>query len=83
MPEICRIGSVKIYMWIDDHGPPHAHVIDGRRKDKLFFELMLFEKGRLQARQQREVLEWARQHQPDLHRAWRQASAGQQPDPID
>ena len=83
MPELCRIGSVKVMMWLHDHGPPHIHLIDGRRKDKLYFEQLRFETGRLQPRQQRQVLEWAQVRQAELRRAWRQASSGEQPNSIE
>ena len=84
MPELCRIGPVKILMHTNDHGPAHFHVVEGRRRDKLFFEQLLFEKGnRLQKRHEREVIKWAREHQAELRRAWAQVSNGQQPDPID
>ena len=82
MPELCRVGSVKIFMWTNDHGPAHVHVVDGRRKDKLYLERLQFEYGRLQPRQQREVLRWARVRHGELERAWRQASANQNPDPV-
>ena len=83
MPELCRLGSIKILMFTNDHGEAHFHAVDGRRHDKFFIERLLFELGgRLQPRQEREVRTWARAHQAELRRAWAQASNNQQPDPI-
>ncbi|MYA00575.1 MAG: DUF4160 domain-containing protein [Chloroflexi bacterium] len=70
MPEICRIGSVRVVMYFEDHGGPHFHVIDGRRRDKFYLETMEFEYDRLQQRKQREILRWARVREAELHRAW-------------
>lgn len=84
MPELGRIESVRIFMHLNDHGPPHIHVVHGKKRDRLFFEELLFEKGnRLKKRHERKVLKWARDHQSELRRAWAQASNNQHPDPID
>ena len=82
MPEICRIGSIRVLMYFDDHGGPHVHVIDGGRRDKFYLETMEFEHGSLQQRKQREVRRWARVRQPELRRAWRQVMDHVPPDPI-
>ena len=66
MPELCRIGSTKIYMWTNDHGPAHIHVRHGRLKDKLYLDGLLFEHGNLQTNHQREVLKWARAAEANL-----------------
>ncbi|MDE2896656.1 MAG: DUF4160 domain-containing protein [Chloroflexota bacterium] len=58
-------------MYFEDHGGPHFHVIDGRRRDKFYLETREFEPGRLQHRKQREILRRVDARDAELNRAWR------------
>ena len=66
-----------------DHGPPHFHARAGDRQMRVRIEELRIDKGRLSRREMRDVMRWAQEHQPELRRAWEQASLGVHPDRID
>jgi hypothetical protein len=76
MPELSRFYGIVVYMYPNDHAPPHFHaeyeggevVIDIRTLEVLW--------GRLRLRALALVLEWAALHRSELARNWDRARAG-------
>jgi Domain of unknown function (DUF4160) len=76
MPELSRFYGIVVYMYPNDHAPPHFHaeyeggeaVIDIRTLEVLW--------GRLRRRALALVLEWAALHRTELARNWERARAG-------
>jgi len=80
MPKICEFYGIVIYMYFDDHNPPHFHAFYGEAEAEIAIESLAVLAGRLPPRAMGLVTEWAMQRREDLRRAWEQAST---PAPID
>ena len=65
MPTLCRIGSIRICMYIDDHNPPHFHALEGQRAVQMKIVDLTVLAGGLSPVHMRRVLDWAAAH-PDL-----------------
>lgn len=76
MPELSRFYGIVVYMYPNDHAPPHFHaeyeggeaVIDIRTLEVLW--------GSLRRRALALVLEWAALHRVELARNWPRARDG-------
>ncbi|MCX6584100.1 MAG: DUF4160 domain-containing protein [Candidatus Aminicenantes bacterium] len=70
MPEISRFLGIIIFMYFNDHEPPHFHARYNEFRGKLTInELQLIE-GRLPKRILALVLEWANNHRAELLENW-------------
>ena len=70
MPEISRFLGIVIYMYFNDHNPPHIHVkYEGFRATLNIQTLSLLE-GKLPSRVLGLVIEWAELHQHELLTNW-------------
>ena len=75
MHEICRFFGIVIKMYFDDHNPPHFHA--GYAGDEALIDvntLAVFS-GRLPARAQALVSEWATLHREELLSDWQKAKS--------
>ena len=70
MPTISTFYGIVILMFFDDHNPPHFHVRYGNSQAIIAILEMRIIKGKLPARAERMVLEWAEQHQSELMENW-------------
>jgi hypothetical protein len=70
MPEISRFFGVIIYMYFNDHDPPHFHVKYNEFRGKLTIEDLRLIEGKLPNRVTALVLEWANDHRSELMRNW-------------
>jgi hypothetical protein len=70
MPEICRFLGIAIYMYWDDHAPPHFHAIYGEHEAQLRISPVYLLAGRLPPRVLSLIVEWASHHQTDLMANW-------------
>ena len=75
MPRICEFYGVVVYMYYNDHEPPHFHVRYGGYHAKVGIDQVHVIDGQLPPRTSRMVLEWAAEHQPELRENWRLARA--------
>ncbi len=73
MPEICRFYGIVIRMYVLDHAPPHFHAVYGEHEALIGIEDLATVRGRLPARAERLVTEWASLHQAELREAWQRA----------
>lgn len=79
MPCICQFDGIKIYMYVEDHVPPHVHaeysgdealirIIDGG-----------IHKGAIRAAQLKSVQRWLDLRRDEVNAAWIKAASGQNP----
>ena len=73
MPEISRFLGILIYMYFDEHPPPHFHAKYGSYEILVYLESGLVE-GQFPGRALSLVLEWYRLHSAELSEDWRLAS---------
>ena len=72
---LTRKNGITIFMYRREHSPPHFHVVcQGRRASFNVVPLGL-RKGRIPARAERMILQWATQHQLELLQNWERAQS--------
>ena len=83
MPRLSEFFGVVIYMYYNDHAPPHFHA-DYSGDEALFgIETLDVLKGNLPRRPRAFVLEWASLHREELRINWERAIQGLPLLPID
>ena len=82
MPELCRFRGAVIYLYIDDHNPPHFHVLHGGRDVQVGIAPVRVLEGSLPRHIERLVLEWARVRQQELAAAWERMQNDEPPGKI-
>ena len=70
MPSICAFYGIIIWMFYDDHQPPHFHVEYGEYKAVLSIDTLEMTAGELPRRALSLVLEWAALHRAELKMDW-------------
>lgn len=55
MPKICEFNGMKLYIYFDDHDPPHIH-IRGQDKAEIYIQSREYKNGSLPNKQLRNVL---------------------------
>ncbi|MEE8584501.1 MAG: DUF4160 domain-containing protein [Acidobacteriota bacterium] len=83
MPELCRFYGIIVRMYFDDHPPPHFHATYGGAEAVIGIQSLAVLQGRLPARAQGLVIEWASMHQSELLGAWQRAQRMEPPGKID
>lgn len=83
MPEICRFFGIIIYIFYNEHQPPHLHAIYGEYEALITIGGLSILSGELPPRALGLVIEWASLHQEDLKKAWNQALNHQKIDKIE
>lgn len=73
MPEISKFYGLVIYMYINDHNPPHFHVIYGEYEASINIEDGLVN-GTLPRRALKMVFEWLDLHKDELMENWKRLS---------
>ncbi|MBU6338883.1 MAG: DUF4160 domain-containing protein [Rickettsiales bacterium] len=82
MPEISRFLGIVIYIYYDEHNPPHFHAEYGEYVISVEIETGIV-KGRFPRRALKAVLDWYELHKDDLLEDWNLALAGQPLNQID
>lgn len=77
MPEISRFYGIVVKMFFDDHNPPHFHAFYGEHEVVIAIESLAILRGRLPARAQGLVVEWASLRNTQLCELWNRAKAMQ------
>lgn len=78
MPEISRFFGIIIFMYFDDHNPPHFHVKYGEQRAIVGIQDLRLLEGNLSRRAMNMVLEWANEHRLELMNNWnRMQSTGE------
>ncbi len=70
MPEISRFLGIVIYMYFNEHNPPHFHAEYNEFKASVSIETLGLIEGRLPAKVFSLVIEWATDHQVELMENW-------------
>lgn len=78
MPSLSMFFGIIIYMYADDHNPPHFHAIyqDFEAQYDLDGELIV---GSMPRKQSRLIAAWVELHRDELLANWELASNGQTP----
>ncbi len=70
MPEISRFLGIVIYMYFNEHNPPHFHVEYNEFKASIEIESLGTLEGRLPPKVLSLAVEWAGGHQSELLENW-------------
>jgi len=73
MPRISEFFGIFIYMYFEDHSPPHFHAIYGNHEALISINELKIIKGGLPPRAYGLVVECAMQHQNELQTNWQSA----------
>lgn len=70
MPEISRFLGITIYMYFNDHNPPHFHVKYENFRASINIDNLGITEGNLPPRVLSLVIEWASLHREELLKNW-------------
>lgn len=70
MPEISRFLGIIVYMYFNEHNPPHFHVRYNEYRAIITINTLMIHEGSLPPRVFGLVMEWAEQHQVELLDNW-------------
>jgi hypothetical protein len=82
MPRICAFYGIVIWMYHDDHNPPHFHATYGEHDAAIEIVSCKVLRGSLPPRALRLVTEWASTHTTELAEDWDRARNGKALEPI-
>ncbi|MEM9446672.1 MAG: DUF4160 domain-containing protein [Verrucomicrobiota bacterium] len=74
MPEICRFLGIVIYMYFNDHSPPHFHAEYGSNEILVNINTLEIMEGNFPRRAKNLVMEWAMEHREELRQNWERAA---------
>lgn len=78
MPCICEFDGIQIYMYDNEHRPPHFHVFARGEGAVVDIHALRVSAGRLARADRRRVLGWASKRQQELLRNWERIEQKQQ-----
>jgi hypothetical protein len=70
MPEISRFFGIIVFMYFDEHNPPHFHVRYGEDRAVISINELKLMEGKFPKRALALVLEWANEHRDELLKNW-------------
>jgi hypothetical protein len=73
LPLISEFFGIKIYLYWEDHIPPHFHAIYGEHQVIVDIENAVVLKGAFPVRQLKLVLAWCELHREELKKNWESA----------
>jgi hypothetical protein len=79
MPCISRFYGILVYVYSNDHEPPHFHAKYAGQDAAIEIAGLDILAGQLPSRAMRLVLEWAALHREELQENWRRAQQGELP----
>ena len=82
MPRISEFYGIAIYLYYQDHAPPHFHAIYGEHEATISISSGRVLDGRLPRRALGLVRTWTGLHREELERDWNLARQGQPLRPI-
>lgn len=83
MPEICRFYGIAIYIYYNEHQPPHFHAFYGEREALISIGNLSILAGVIPPRSLGLIIEWASIHKDELLKVWDQAANHQKLDKIE
>ncbi len=82
MPRISEFFGIAIYMYFQDHAPPHFHALYGGREAVVAIHPFRVLRGSLSRRTLALVKEWAISHRGELLQNWQKAQQGRPLDSV-
>ncbi|MCU0644468.1 MAG: DUF4160 domain-containing protein [bacterium] len=76
MPSVSQFFGIAIYMYFNDHTPPHFHAEYGGNEALYEIETLRIYAGKLPRRAHNLVIEWADLHRSELMDNWQRARRG-------
>ncbi len=70
MPIISMFRGIKVYIYWDDHMPPHFHALYGACEVLVLIEELEIIEGSMPSKQLKMLLGWAALHQEELRENW-------------
>ena len=83
MPRVSQFFGVVIYMYHNDHAPPHFHAEYGDAEAVFAIDTLDILRGRLPRRASNMVVEWALEHRPELRSNWDRVRESMTLEPIE
>jgi Domain of unknown function (DUF4160) len=83
VPRLSFFYGIAIYLYYEDHPPPHVHARYGEHQAKVSITNGEVIEGSLPWRAARLVAEWVGEHPGDLAACWDKASRGEEPGRIE
>lgn len=74
---VSQFYGIAIYMYYQDHAPPHFHAIYAEHEAEIDIATATVAEGWLPRRARSLVTEWSAAHREELQRDWELARAGQ------
>lgn len=75
MPELSRFLGIVIYMYFNEHNPPHFHAEYNEFKASISIKSLGLMEGKLPSKVMSLVVEWAQDHQQELLENWNSIQA--------
>lgn len=82
MPLISSFNGIAIYMYYEDHNPPHFHAISSGREAVVGIDPIAVLAGSLSGKINSKVLAWERVHAAALMVNWNRMRNGDKPSKI-
>jgi hypothetical protein len=70
MPRIVRLAAVSIYIYADDHAPPHFHVVGPDTDIQVSIETLQVMRGCCRPAHLAQAISWAAENQALLRAKW-------------
>lgn len=70
MPELSRFLGIVIYMYFNEHNPPHFHAEYNEFKAAISIQTLSLIEGKLPPKVMSLVVEWAQESQEELFENW-------------
>jgi hypothetical protein len=83
VPRLSFFYGIAIYLYYEDHPPPHIHARYGEHQAKVSIADGQVIEGSLPRRAARLVTEWVDDHTDDLAACWEMATRGEEPGTIE
>jgi hypothetical protein len=64
------VDAAKLYMYPNDHPPPHFHVLFAEYRAVIDIRTMKLSRGDLPKAKLRAIIKWAKLHRTELIEAW-------------
>jgi hypothetical protein len=83
VPRLSFFYGIAIYLYYEDHPPPHIHARYGEHQAKVAIATGEVFEGTLPRRARRLVAEWVSEHADELTASWEKATQGEEPGTIE
>jgi hypothetical protein len=77
MPSVSHFFGIMIYMYYNDHSPPHFHAEYAGSEALIEIETLRVISGKIPRRAHAMVIEWADAHRTELTANWEKARNGE------